>query len=243
MLEISPKVLVVLLTWKRLDYLPQTLERFANQTYAEFHLHVSHGNFWTKEQFKKIVHSFKGNSNLTYSIDSNSTTAFRRFFIARSFAEHNKADIVIFVDDDIAFSETFIQTYVANFEPKTIKSNIVWNFSDPSSYYESRTRVTADNEQAFRGHLALGQCAMYDANIFLEPQLFREVPPLAKKYCDDMWISFVASKILGYRIRPLRVDAFEDLGDDDVALFRLADRNGKARDQFLKYLANAGWLR
>jgi GT2 family glycosyltransferase len=237
------KVLVVLLTYKRLERLNVTLKNLNNQSYKYFHLNVSHGDPSTKNDFIKIIKKYENIIDMSYSIDENSFSSFRRFAIAKKFTEDNLADIVIFIDDDIEFDENFIKKYVENFEPKTIKANHVLHIYDGSSYFENRLRVTKNNEDFLRADVALGQCGMFDSKIFLDPRLFLNLDDNIIKFSDDLWISYVATNLLNWKIKPLEVDSFKDLGHDEVALSRIAYNNGNIRQVCVDYLVSLGWLK
>jgi hypothetical protein len=237
------KVLIVLLTYKRLERLSVTLKNLNDQSYKYFHLNVSHGDPSTKNDFIKIIKKYKNTINMSYSIDENSFSSFRRFAIAKKFTENNLADIVIFIDDDIEFDKNFIEKYVENFEPKTIKANTVLHLYDGSSYFENRLKVTKNNEDFLRADVALGQCGMFDSKIFLEPRLFLNLDNNIIKFSDDLWISYVATNLLNWKIKPLEVDSFKDLGDDEVALYRIAENSGNIRQICVNYLLSLGWLK
>jgi hypothetical protein len=237
------KVLVVLLTYKRLERLNVTLKNLNNQSYKYFHLNVSHGDLSTKNDFIKIIKKYENTIDMSYSIDENSFSSFRRFAIAKKFTEDNLADIVIFIDDDIEFDENFIKKYVENFEPKTIKANHVLHIYDGSSYFENRLRVTKNNEDFLRADVALGQCGMFDSKIFLDPRLFLNLDDNIIKFSDDLWISYVATNLLNWKIKPLEVDSFKDLGHDEVALYKIAQNNGNIRQVCVDYLVSLGWLK
>jgi glycosyltransferase involved in cell wall biosynthesis len=229
----NKKVLVVLMTWKRLENLAKTLDSLAEQSYKGFHLHISHGNFDTKNEFLKIARGHKKKISLTYSVDENSLFSFRRFTIARRFVEKGQGDIVLFLDDDIEISENYIEECLNQYVPETYKSGWAFRFlSTPPNYF--------DRERIFNKDVDVHYCgpgiSMIDGSFFLNKDFFTKATPNLAYILDDLWISFFVKKI-GWSLRPLDV-RFAISGDDDVSLFRSV---GQAKIDYAKKLFSLGW--
>jgi glycosyltransferase involved in cell wall biosynthesis len=208
-------VLVILLTWKRLDCLARTLESFLSQTYKEFHVHVSHGDPRTKNKFLDIVKKYKKRLSITYSIDQNSKYAFRRFEIARNFVKKQQGDIVLFLDDDVQISNTYIEKCLLQYEAKSYKSAWAFRFlSFPPDVF--------NKERVFKANQDVNYCgtgvSVVDGTLFLNEKFFTEATPYFSYILDDIWLSFFVKKI-GWSVKSLEVD-FEMNGDPSVSLFK-----------------------
>jgi glycosyltransferase involved in cell wall biosynthesis len=233
LVEQKQKVLVVLLTYKRLELLEKTLNSFLEQTYKDFHLHISHGDYDTKEYFFEIISRYKESLNLSYSVYDNSTYSFRRFLIAKDFVKANLADIVLFLDDDIKILNNHIEECLHQYRANTYKSGWAFRFlSKPPKYFE-RKRILDKNTEA---HYCGPGISMIDGTFFLNDSFFTEAKPKDSYIMDDLWISFFAKKV-GWNLKFLDVK-FELSGDDNVALYKNLEQNKK---DYAHDLFKLGW--
>jgi hypothetical protein len=232
------KVSVILLTWKRLYDFERMLIGLANQTYKDFNVYVSNSNEEQHFLVERLVAKFNNHLNIEASLDSNDFFAFRRFYVAKKLAETG-SDIILFIDDDVVISDTYIEEAISQYEPKTYKSAYAWKFDDGvQEYMTDRTRMFSVNDKI---HYCGTSTAMVDASVFLDPQFF-EVDPMAYMV-DDLWLSYYADHVLGWKLQYMHINKLHIGGNDYVALFKtfLNGEAGYTKTDFLKYLINLGW--
>lgn len=222
-----------MLTYKRLELLEQTLNSFLEQTYKDFHLHISHGDYDTKEHFLEIINEYKESLSLSYSIDDNSTYSFRRFLIARNFVKSELADIVLFLDDDVKILDNHIEKCLYQYEAKTYKSGWAFRFlSKPPKYFE-RERILDKNIEA---HYCGPGISIIDGTFFLKNDFFTEPKTEDDYIMDDLWLSFFVKKA-GWNLKFLDVN-FELSGEDEVAIYKNLIQRKK---DYAESLFKAGW--
>jgi len=233
------KVAVVLLVWKRYGRLRRTLNMLLRQTYREFDTYVSNGNL--NENIVGLTETIcedykKRGLDVNLSHDGNEIFTFRRFTIGKKLAEAGY-DIVMYIDDDVAFNTQYIENSLAQYEPETYSSGYAWSFyRKGSNYYKHRTRVW-DNKTKI--HYCGTGMSMIDASIFLQDGLFN-APEGAKKI-EDLWLSFYAQHTMGWGLRYMEVGGVTLGGSDDVALFREVGKSEMNKAVFLRKLVDMGW--
>lgn len=97
---VDKKVTIVLMTWKRIPLLHETLRDLSQQTYKHFDLHISNGNLDSSKEVDKIVKSYSKLLKISTFHDGNEYKSFRRFFAAKRAAEAG-SEVILFLDDDI----------------------------------------------------------------------------------------------------------------------------------------------
>jgi len=235
------KKVVILLTWKRLKSLDDSLKNLLRQRDQDFDVHISNGNL-AKDAVKSVelsasTYAEKG-LRIKVSHDGNKYSCFRRFFIAKEYAEAGY-DVVFFLDDDIVIPRFYINQMMKQFRPGHYHSCYTWTFKkNPQSYWNDRTRVM-DNSTGIRYGGA--GVSMSDAKIFLDKRLFNVISKEAYEI-DDLWISYYCNHILN---KPIIYTNIKDLrigGTDTAALYRKFKRAEVDRkSQFLQKLISAGW--
>jgi hypothetical protein len=231
------KVAVVLLTWKRIPDLKHTLGNLDKQTFKEFDVYISNGNLdpnkiATIEKYAK----FFVNLNIKIINSGNDLYTFRRLVLGKELAEKGY-EIILYIDDDVSFSEKYIAVCLEQYEPKTYKSGYAWHFfNGGKSYYKGRERRT-DNKKPI--HYCGTSLSMIDSSIFLEHGLF-DYPEGALKI-EDLWLSYYAQHVLGWSLMYMNTDRAVVHGRDEVALFREVRKENINKDEFLKRLVGMGW--
>ena len=225
---------MVLLTYKRLELLEKTLNSFLEQTYKDFHLHISHGDYDTKEYFFEIISRYKESLNLSYSVHDNSMYSFRRFLIARNFVKSELADIVLFLDDDVKILDNHIEKCLYQYEAKTYKSGWAFRFlSKPPKYFE-RERILDKNIEA---HYCGPGISIIDGTFFLKNNFFNDSKNKDSYIMDDLWLSFFVKRV-GWNLKSLDID-FELSGDDQFALYHNLGQERKI--SYAQDLFRLGW--
>lgn len=232
------EVAVVLLTWQRIPSLRNTLKRLSAQTYKSFDVYVSNGNLKQKAQVENISKQFDGQLNIWISHDGNDYYAYRRLFLGRYLAKQNYKTI-LFLDDDISFSSSYVEKVLDQWEPKTYKSGFAWTLFGPN-YYSDRKRVWSNNHKI--KYCGTG-ISMVDAKLFLEDSLVYDYPPGALKI-EDLWMSFYVDHKLrkkGWKLKYMETPDAIIGGNDKVALFRDVQKEQYNKKHFLQDLIKMGW--
>lgn len=235
------KKVVILLTWKRLDKLSQTLRSLQGQTDQDFDVHISNANL-DSGAIDKIEEVASAHKQLGMSIqvthDGNQYSCFRRFFIARDYA--NKGyEVVFFLDDDITIPRFYIQKMMSQFVPGGYHSFYAWNFRPKATnYWRDRTRLS-DNESEIK--YAGAGVSMTDAKLFQDKRLFDVVSPMAY-HIDDLWMSYFCNHVAKAPIVFTYVSNVHIGGNDKAALYKkLKADGGDQKSLFLQLLIKNGW--
>lgn len=234
------KIAVVLLTWQRINNLKFILKDLNNQTRKDFDVIISNGNL--KETSKTVINKYvkfysQSDMNIYVRHDGNELYAFRRFTVGRDLAKQGY-DVVMFIDDDVRIPSTYIARCLEQYEPKSYKSGFAWVLHHKgSSYYKHRTRKW-DNEEQIH-YCGTGFC-MIDASIFLDDGLIKKAPPAALKI-EDLWLSFYAQHVKGWKLAYMECPGVELAGADSVALYKQIQKDPVNKTDFLHQLVKMGW--
>jgi hypothetical protein len=230
------KVAIVMLTWKRLESLPGSLEVLSNQTNKDFDLYISNANLDESQTVEKMVEPFKEKLNIVLTHDSNEMYSFRRLHIGRSLALKG-FDAILFLDDDVVIPINYVEQMLPYFEPNSYKSAYAWKFlENGQNYYRRRVRI---NNQNSKVHYCGTAVSMVDAKIFLNDDLL-----LASKdayQIEDLWMSYYADHVLGWKLEYVPIQGLSIGGNDPVALSKVVKRNRNNKAVFLRKLVSMGW--
>ena len=232
------RVSIGLLTWQRIPDLTETLRQLSMQTYKDFTLYISNGNLEMSDKVDEIVSRFKNKLNIVLSHDGNDLKTFRRLHLGRRMAEDG-ATAILFLDDDVDINTRYVAKCLKEYEPKTYKSGFAWSFTKgiESNYYSDRIRRW-DNSNPIH-YVGTAVCAI-DPEIFLDDGLF-DAPPGAMGI-EDLWLSYYASHVLGWRLMYLNLKSHCKInGADLVALYKTYLNAEYTKDHFLKELVALGW--
>jgi hypothetical protein len=208
------KAAVILLTWKRLDRLENTLSTLSNQTYKNFLLHISHSNLENKDEFINIVKKFEAVINLTYSVDSNERLCFRRYEYAKNFAQDG-VEVIFLLDDDVIIYDDYLETSLAQYKSKTYSSGHAYSYIDEVPDYRRRVKHYSQSDSI--GHCGAGM-SMIDSSIFLNDDFFNN--KMINYKFDDIWLSCF-SHMSGFKLKYLESTAILEGHDDDFALHKI----------------------
>lgn len=237
MIDIDKKVTVILMTWKRISMLKETLRDLEAQTFKNFDLYISNGNLEHARYVDKFTNQFKSKLKITVSHDGNEQKSFRRLVAARKMAQEG-TEIVLFIDDDIELPPTYIEKALKQYEPQTYKSGFAWTFyNQGKDYYKYRKRRV---NNALVIHYCGTGISMIDASIFLDDGLF-DAPPGALGI-EDLWLSYYAQHVMKWRLAYMDVPKGTIIGGDDaVALFKTYVDSEYTKADFLRELVAMGW--
>lgn len=233
------KVVVVLLTWQRINNLKSTLSALSRQTYKDFDVYISNANAERKGLVERYAQYATQSRKLRVKVshDSNDRFAFRRFDIGKKLAEEGY-EIVLFIDDDVTVPNDYLHKMIRRYEPKTYASNFAWSFQDGGSdYYKKRTKIK--DESALVNYCGTG-VSIIDASIFLEKDIHDA--PEAFYVVEDLWLSFYAQHVLGWNLKYIDVAGVVIAGGDSVALYRKVAKSSTDKADLLRMLVKEyGW--
>lgn len=234
------KVAVVLLTWQRYNNLKITLDSLNKQTYKDFDVVVSNGNLKDNPvaAINKYVSYYKRKGlRIKLRHDGNDLFAFRRFTVGKDLAQKGY-DVILFIDDDVTFPSTYIGKCLEQYEPQSYKSGFAWVLHHKgSSYYKHRTRKWDNQEQV---HYCGTGFSMIDASIFLDNNLINSAPGAALKI-EDLWLSYYAQHVKGWKLAYMQTLGVELGGADRVALYKAIQKDPVNKTDFLHQLVAMGW--
>ena len=212
----NSEVAIVILSWKRTHRLHKSLEELDEQTFKNFKLIISNSNEDEFKTVESIVRRFKGSLDVSVRRDNNDFYSFRRMFIGKELAEQGYK-VIMFLDDDISIPEDYVRRALSQHEPKTFKSHYAWTFyKKPNNYYKQRTR-RYDNRDKI--HYCGTGVSILDASFFLEDGLVDDAPKEAYKI-EDLWMSYYADQVLGWKLKYLNMHDVEIAGADSHALHK-----------------------
>lgn len=235
------RVIVVLLTWQRINNLKNTLNNLYKQTYKDFDIYITNANM--KPNRMAVVEKFAADYrsqglNISVSHDGNEIYAFRRFTVGKVLAEQGY-DVVMFLDDDVAVPPTYVARCLEQYEPKSFKSGFAWVLHHKgSSYYKHRTRRWDNEEQV---HYCGTGFSMIDASIFLDKNLIKKAPEAAYKI-EDLWLSFYVQHVKKWKLAYMETPGVELGGADRVALYKQVQQDSVNKTDFLHQLVDMGWV-
>jgi glycosyltransferase involved in cell wall biosynthesis len=231
------KVSLVLMTWKRIPDLKETLKELSVQTHKDFEVYLSNGNLEQAAQVDKYVNQYKDKLNIRVSHDGNEHRSFRRLLAARKLAQEG-TEIIMFLDDDVQIPPTYIAKCLSQYTPKSYYSGFAWTFyNQGKNYYKFRTRRW-DNKHKI--HYCGTGMSMLDATIFLDDRLIDDAPKGALTI-EDLWLSYFVDHVLGWELRFMQIPDVILEGSDSVALFEEILKQPYTKEHFLRDLVSMGW--
>lgn len=233
------RLVVIVLAWKRIEGIKNIIIQLANQSYKNFDIHISNGNEDRDAiaQLENIVDLQRNlnKSNIFLSHDGNQYSCFRRFKIARDYARSGYTT-VMFLDDDIKIPNTYVETFINEYEPNTYHSAYTWRFNNGGKNYWDRRRVENNATKINYGGAGV---SMTDAKIFLDDGLMS--PPEEGYFIDDLWMSYYVDHVLGWKIKNVNIPQIRIGGSDDFALYKKIENSKITKTDFLHKLMEMGW--
>tara|TARA_B110000914_G_C15423026_1_gene427531 strand:+ start:145 stop:978 length:834 start_codon:yes stop_codon:yes gene_type:complete len=234
--DTSLKVAVLLLTWKRPESLKKALETLSIQTYTDFTLFISNANEEIIDFINSEVKPFEAIMDINVIHTSNERKGFRRFDLSKKL--HSEGyDTIMFIDDDVRFSARHVEAALSQYEPKSYKSWWAWRLNGkPYKLPEDRTRVEKLNERV--DYCGTGVSIM-DISIFSHDALFDY--PQDALHIEDLWLSYFADHVLGWKLEYLDVPNVILGGGDEVALYLQIQDQPTNKETFVEGLRERGW--
>jgi hypothetical protein len=220
------RVPVIMCAWKRIERLPRTLELLAEQETAAT-LYVWNNNRRATERLDSFLTRSPIPAQSVHC--SRNIGCFGRFYMARDLADAH--DAVLFIDDDQDFGPSMVADQLASFESESVAGWWAFTYRPGARSHGERNRVETPLQPA--DYIGVGGM-IADAAIFRDPGLF--ACPRRYWFVDDMWLSYYASRIRGWRLRrSLAEFRFASDGLDlDLTL-------GVTKIRMFRYLKRRGW--
>ena len=217
---------MIMCAWKRIERLPRTLELLAEQETAAT-LYVWNNNRRAAERLDSLLARSPIPAQSVHC--SRNIGCFGRFYMARDLADAH--DAVLFIDDDQDFGQSMVADQLASFESESVAGWWAFTYRPGARSHGERNRVETALQPA--DYIGVGGM-IADAAIFRDPRLF--ACPRRYWFVDDMWLSYYASHIRGWRLRrSLAEFRFASDGLDlDLTL-------GVTKIRMFRYLKRRGW--
>ena len=211
---------VVLVLWKRIPLLRTQLDSLANQTVLakgqrlEVHLVNNNPNRIAIQEIDATVAEFREQQvtvespylEIRTTHNKENWHAFSRFLYVRDLRKSEAMDFVVLVDDDQVWDPHYVENLVDSHRPKSMTTWYGKRFADGADF--SNSYITFDDIQGKRipgvktfTYGGPGGCII-DTNLWaLDYQLFRLQGDLQEYFeFDDIWVSYVLDKLLGWKI-------------------------------------------
>jgi hypothetical protein len=221
---------VVMCTWRRIERLPKTLDLLAAQTCDTFSFFIWNNNPEYAERIDALAASRDWPYPIAVHHSRENIGGFGRFVLCRSLAEDGRFTHAIFIDDDQEFSPRMVSGFIAEAEPETIRSRWSFTFRKGSHYWDRVRRRSGEP-----AHYC-GTCGMVaDLGVFREERFFTGCPERFR-FVEDLWLSYYAQHVLGWRLlgSGVKVETIVDGKDSYMSLSR-------AKKEVLEHLRGMGW--
>lgn len=227
MAEEAVVVPVVMCTWRRPEYFPQTLRMLERQQGVSVHLYVWNNNRAIAERLDADAAASAIPVTVRHS-DEN-IGGYGRFYLAKELAAQHP--YVVFIDDDQLFGPSTIATLRSEARPRSASGWWAYRFVLPPSYW-LRVPVRPGRRAQY-----LGTCGMIiDTAIFDDPRVFE--CPDRFWFVEDVWLSYVADYLHRWRLTRSRATFWFIPDTKNQFSGLISDKY-----EFLRYLTAKGWLR
>jgi hypothetical protein len=239
-------ILIVMCLWKRIQYLPYTLEYLENQNIEKnITLCLWNNNFDNKDKINKIISDFKSNKlNIIIHNSRENIGGIGRFIFTKYICEQKcYFKNVIFIDDDQIFEDDCIQILLNNVKDKQSYHWSGKKFYKNRGYWDSYSNIFPklrdNNITSFdKKYLDYGGTGFMIINT--ECFLMDDFYKFNKKYLfiEDLWMSYFVINKLGYKLQngielKNKVKIIEGENNSSIAQVNLLK---PLKDEFLKVL-------
>lgn len=206
-------------TWQRFNKLQNTINLLNIQKYKNFNFYIWNNNEKISNDIDKIIRK-KYFFNINVKHSTKNIGGFGRFLLAKEIYKNYTS--IIFIDDDQIFDENLVDVFVKNYKPQTIHS--WYSFKLKNSYW-NRIRVGNMVEADYCGTGGM----IVDSNLFSHNIIYNI--PEKYKFVEDLWLSFIAKEILGWKLYGLDINLkIEVDGKDQYSKLR------NIKNEFYNYL-------
>lgn len=220
------KVPVVMCAFNRPERFGRTLEELEAQQNVKPILYVWNNNPEIAEQLESIaststleIHFYHSDKNIG---------GFGRFYQAKKLADIYPS--IVMIDDDVSIGPSALETLILEHTPQTIRSFFAFKLINATNYFD---RIEG-NDGGEVDYCGTGG-TIVDSTIFTQDILYE--CPQQYWYIEDLWLSYVASHVLGWKLLKSGVDMHLDEGDYKDQWLTLKEK----KSIFLQYLIEKGW--
>lgn len=217
---------LILCVYKRIDRFKKTLEMLNRQSDKDFKLFVWNNSADSSLATRADEYSL-GYPCVVHSTGRNEGS-WAYVLAARMLCL--KSEYIAFIGDDQVFGSEFVSMLKGDAAQKAVVGGFAWKFYPGKGYWD-RKRAMPGQEAHFIG----GAGAVYDASLFLDPAIALGCP-LKFKAVEDLWLSYYASHVMGWRTYcgQTKTNLVSDAKDQWAGLIA-------TKSQFLEYLRQQGW--
>jgi len=203
---------IVMCTWQRLEKLKNTLDNLERQTNKSFLFCIWNNNSEYVEPINKLIRHSSYSYPINVHHSEKNVGGFGRFYYAKDLAEQGYTK-VIFIDDDQTFGPNLIETFLKEYEPKTIKSRWSWHLK--TRYWD---RIKVEPNSTVTPHYCGTNGMMCDIEVFKDENLFK--CPEQYWFIEDLWLSYFARIVYDFKLKASSVvmECKEDSKDQYRAL-------------------------
>ena len=206
------KLAIIMCTWKRINFLSNTIKMLESQTEKNFSFFIWNNNSKITNQINEIIS--KSSLDIKIHNSNENIGGIGRFYYAKKInKEYSK---VLFIDDDQKFSNKFVEQMLSYYDQKSIVSWWGWKIKD--SYFNRERKINLESVDY------CGTGGMILPSIVFDSKIIFEIP---KKYqfIEDLWLSYIAKYELGFILKGCKADIeiITDGNDQYVALKKLKE--------------------
>ena len=208
---------IVMCTWKRINFLSNTIKMLESQTIKDFKIFIWNNNPNINEHIKDITK----NSHLNIEVHNSKENigGIGRFYYAQKI--NKEYDKILFIDDDQKFSNIFVEQMLSYYDTKSIVS--WWGWKINKSYFSRERKINLENvDYCGTGGMILPSKVFDNEIVFNIPNKY--------KIIEDLWLSYVAKYELGYNLKGCIAD-IEIINDGNDQYVNLK----KEKEELLKY--------
>lgn len=217
---------IVMCTYNRVNRLPQTIKELSCQKSTQPHLYIWNNNQEQKESVQ--VAADKADFPVTIYNSPDNVGGFGRFIYASKLTD--KYPYVVFIDDDVSLADDSLAVLISEARPLTISSFYAFRFNNPADYWD---RTAGQPGQTVNYCGTGGMIA--DSSIFGQSALFE--CPEEFKFIEDLWLSYVAQHLLGWKLLKSAAPIKLTQSDGQDQWLKMKDK----KSEFLRYLVGQGW--
>jgi hypothetical protein len=227
--DAPPRLPVVLCLWSRCGRLPSILRMIARQT-EPCDLYLWNNKINESAAIEAaVLAASELPARVILANSSVNIGGFGRFFWARQLA--STSPYVVFIDDDELLDDHSAATFLGEVAPGRISS--AWGFSYSQRYrYWKRDPAPVAGAAKYCGTGGM----IADTTIFRDDRLFQ--CPKEFWFCEDIWLSYFASTVLGWSLSKSAAEVGWLL--DDAAQYKGLSKTKSRFFRRLNYLG--GWV-
>lgn len=206
------KLAIIMCTWKRINFLSNTIKMLESQTEKNFSFFIWNNNSKITNQINEIIS--KSSLDIKIQNSNENIGGIGRFYYAKEIS--GTYDKILFIDDDQKFSNKFVEQMLSYYDQKSIVSWWGWKIKD--SYFNRERKINLESVDY------CGTGGMILPSIVFDSKIIFEIP---KKYqfIEDLWLSYIAKYELGYILKGCKADIeiITDGNDQYVGLKKLKE--------------------